>query len=404
MAVRQRSTSRQSTRQINEALVLGAVHDHGPISRTDLVELTALSPASITGITAKLINAGLVREREGGVSTGGRPPVLVDIDRDAGCVIGIKLTEHQLIAALTDLGAKTLAHHTVPLGADRSPGAVVSALTAIVQELRSEAPKSTFFGVGVGLAGAIDRQAGICRFSPYLPWRDIPLGALLEARLDVPVVVENDVSALTLAERWFGGGAGLDDFVVVTLGRGVGLGMVLNGRLYRGGRGAGGEFGHITMQPDGPLCDCGKRGCLEALIGEPALSRSIVAACGTDVSVETALERARAGDDVAARAFGAAAVMLGLALSGVVNVLNPRRIIVGGEGAAWLEFMAQPLRDTLAAHCFDGLFADLDLVVEPWDDEAWARGAAGLMLDELFHAPLDRAQAPSRPVARGGDR
>ncbi|MCC6793465.1 MAG: ROK family transcriptional regulator, partial [Thermomicrobiales bacterium] len=166
MSLHLRSANKQTIRQINEAVVLGAIHDHGPISRTDLAELTNLSPATITGIMGKLIRQGLAREREAGASTGGRPPVLVEIDRDAGCVVGVKLTESHLVAALTDLSAETLAERSAPLGQDRSPDAVVATLAETVAQLRAEALNRRFFGVGIGLAGAIDRRAGVCRFSP----------------------------------------------------------------------------------------------------------------------------------------------------------------------------------------------------------------------------------------------
>lgn len=383
------SANRQLIRQINEAVVLGAIHHHGSISRTEIAGAVNLSPATITGIISRLIRRGLVREQESGRSTGGRPRVLLEIERDGGCVIGIKLTETQLIGAFTDLGAVTIAQHTIPLGGDRSPEAVVEELDRLVGLLSAEAPGRRLFGVGIGLAGAIDRHAGICRFSPYLPWRDVPLRMLLEQRIARPVVIENDVSALTLAERWFGGGVGLNDFVVVTLGRGVGLGMVLDGRLYRGGHGAGGEFGHMTMEPHGPLCDCGKQGCLEALIGEPALTERLTAICGRETSLAEGAQLARAGHEAVRSVFATAGATLGLALAAVINLLNPTRVIMGGEDLDALELLLEPMRAALATHCFDGLFADLDLIVEPWSDDVWARGAAGLVLDELFHARLD---------------
>jgi predicted NBD/HSP70 family sugar kinase len=213
---------------------------------------------------------------------------------------------------------------------------------------------------------------------------------LLEERLGSSVVIENDVSALTLAERWFGSGAGLSDFVVVTLGRGVGLGMVLDGRLYRGGKGAGGEFGHISVDETGPLCDCGKRGCLEALVGEQALTNQLVDAFATSISLAEGAERARMGDTAAMAIFARAGDTLGVALAGIVNLLNPTRIIVGGEGVHTLDLLLPSMRAALATHCFDGLYDDLELIVEPWGDDAWARGAAGLVLDDLFHARLER--------------
>jgi predicted NBD/HSP70 family sugar kinase len=303
-------------------------------------------------------------------------------------VIGIKLTETQLIGALTDLSTETIAQHVLPLGTDRSPDAVVVKLERLIGLLQAEAPERRFLGVGIGLAGAIDRRAGICRFSPYLPWRDVPLRALLEARIGKPVVIENDVSALILAERRLGG-AELTDFLVVTLGRGIGLGMVLDGKPYRGGHGAGGEFGHMTMDPHGPRCDCGKYGCLEALVSEPALTRRISEVRGQDTSLAEGATLARAGDESLRAVFASAGETLGLALAAVINVLNPSRVTVGGEGVDMLDLMLEPMRAALTAHCFDGLFDDIDLIVAPWGDDAWARGAAGLVLDELFHARLD---------------
>ncbi len=374
---------------MNEAVILGVIHEQGPIARTDIAGITSLSPATVTGITAVLIGQGLVFEQELAQSTGGRPPVLLSINRDAGCVIGIKLTESQIIAALTDLGGETLTARTVGF-VSRHPDDVLDVIADVVEELCAGIAGRRFYGVGIGLAGAIDRRAGVCRFSPFLHWRDLPLRALLESRLNAPVVIENDVSALTLAERWFGSGAGLSDFVVVTLGRGVGLGMVLDGRLYRGGKGAGGEFGHLSVDENGPLCDCGKRGCLEALVGEQALANQLAGALGKSTSLADGAERARMGDAVALAIFEQAGRTLGVALAGIVNLLNPTKIIVGGEGVHTLDLLLEPMRAALATHCFDGLYDDLELIVEPWGDDAWARGAAGLVLDDLFHARLER--------------
>ena len=388
MAPRPRPVNRQPMRELNQAAVLGVINDRGPISRTEIAESTRLSPATVSGITGDLIAQGLVYERAAGVSTGGRRPILLALNRRAGFVLGAKLTETHVVVALTDLGAEIVEQRDLPLGPDRRPEAVVAALADLVADLRAGHPDRRLFGLGLGLAGLVDRRAGVCRFSPFLRWRDVPLRALLEARLGLPVVVENDVNTLAVAERWFGAGAGVADFVVVTLGRGVGMGMVLDGRLYRGGRGGGGEFGHVTVDPDGPACECGKRGCLEALVGEPELRRRLGAALGCEVTLADGVELARAGDPGAREVFAAAGRTLGLALAGVVNLLNPLRLIVGGEGAQALDLYLEPLRAALAAHCFDGLYADLELTVEPWGDGAWARGAAGLMLDQLFHPHL----------------
>jgi predicted NBD/HSP70 family sugar kinase len=390
MSLRLRSGNRQLIREINQSLVLSLVRDHGPISRTDIAEISHLSLATVSGITSVLIDQGLIYEHEAGASTGGRRPILLALNRQAGLVIGVKLTEHQLVAALTDLNAEVIEQRAAPLGTDHSPEAVVSALVDLIEQLRAAHRDRRVFGVGLGMAGVIDRRQGICRFSPFLQWHTVPLRHMLEQRLGLPVVIENDVNTLTMAEQWFGAGVGIHDFLVVTLGRGIGMGMVLNGHLYRGGCGGGGEFGHITMVPDGPRCDCGKRGCLEALVADPAILRRIHTAFGRELTMDEAVSLARHGDTTAQGIFAAAGRTLGMAIADLVNIFNPPLLVIGGEGARALDLLQEPLEATLQAHCFDGFFEDMRLVVEPWGDDAWARGAASLMLDELFRPDLYR--------------
>jgi predicted NBD/HSP70 family sugar kinase len=390
MSLRLRSGNRQLIREINQSLVLSLVRDHGPISRTDIAAAAHLSLATVSGISNALIDQGLIYEHEAGVSTGGRRPILLALNPRAGLVIGVKLTESQIVAALTDLNADVIEQRATPLGADRRPESVVAALAEIVDDLRAAHAEQRIFGVGLGMAGVIDRRQGICRFSPFLQWHTVPLRHLLEQRLGLPAVIENDVNTLTMAEQWFGAGVGVGDFLVVTLGRGIGMGMVLNGHLYRGGCGGGGEFGHITMVPDGPRCDCGKRGCLEALVADPAILRRLQNAFDREFTMDEAVALARQGDTTAQGIFAAAGRTLGLAIADLVNIFNPPLLVVGGEGARALDLLLEPLQSTLQAHCFDGFFADMRLVVEPWGDDAWARGAASLMLDELFRPDLYR--------------
>jgi predicted NBD/HSP70 family sugar kinase len=388
-------------RRMNEALVLGLIHDFGPISRSEIGQTSGLSLATISSITGSLIEQGIVIEESPGESTGGRRPILLAINRAAGLVIGAKLTRDEVIVALTDLGAEIVEQGSRPLGDDLSPKSVIDTLGALIDDLRSRHADRRFLGLGLGMAGIIDREHGVCRFSPFLRWRDVPVRDLLEARVGMPVIVENDVNALTVAERWFGAGAGSPNFLVITLGIGVGMGMMLNGELYRGGRDGAGEFGHSTVIENGPLCNCGKLGCVEAYVGESAILRAVAEAIGSPISLQDAIDRARSHDVRIVNVFQSAGHTLGLALASVINVLNPTLVIVGGEGAKFLDLLLPALSDALEAHCFDGLFADVELAVEPWGDDAWARGAAGLMLDEFFHPQEDREQHSAPPRRRG---
>jgi predicted NBD/HSP70 family sugar kinase len=289
-----------------------------------------------------------------------------------------------------------------PVAPDATLEAVVQALGDAVDELRAANADKHFLGLGLGMAGIIDREQGVCRYSPFFRWENAPVRHALAERVAMPVIVENDVNALTIAERWFGAGAGSPNFLVVTLGVGVGMGLMFNGELFRGSRHGAGEFGHSTVIENGPLCNCGKRGCVEAYVSEPALRRAASAATGAELSLDQAIERARATDAVVLNVFREAGHVLGIALASILNVLNPSLLIVGGEGVQYLDLLLPSLESALHEHSFHDLFTDVELVVEPWSDDAWARGAAGLMLDEYFHPSVPAGD--SSPAHRRGGR
>ena len=268
-----RAGSKELIREINQALVLNTVRRQRSVSRTDIAGLTGLSPPTISGITNELIERGLLFEASIGESAGGRKPILLSLNAAAGYVVGIKLTETQAVGVLADLDANVEARHSTKLSA-RSEEHVVAAVARIAKRLAERAHGRPVLGIGVGLAGVIDRDAGIVRHATYLDWRNADFAEHLRRRTGLPVVIDNDINALVANERWFRHGRDVNNLLVVSLGRGVGLGMVLDGRIYRGAIGGAGEFGHVTIDPDGPTCDCGKRGCLEAFVADPALERA----------------------------------------------------------------------------------------------------------------------------------
>ena len=380
---------RRLLRAINRNLVLTQIKAREPVSRADVARALGLSPATVTQVVRDLVASGLVVEGSAGPSAGGRPPILLSLRHDAGFVVGVKITERGVVAACTDLDANPRARHDEPLHG-RSPKAVVDAVARCVRILSRAAriPPQRIVGVGVGLAGIVDGLAGVCRYSPFFKWRNVPLRDALTERLDLPVYVDNDVNTLAIAEQWFGAGRGLEHFLTVTIGRGVGLGIVLNGHLYRGATGAAGEFGHTVVDPEGPDCACGKRGCLEALVAEPALLRDYRAATGTTETPAGLYGRAQRGEIAATAVLARAGTTLGVALANLVNVLNPSRIVLSGEGAAAGEPLLGPLREALRAHAFGDLARSAELVVVRAGDDEWARGAASLVLGEMYRPPV----------------
>ncbi len=373
---------------LNRSSILNAIRAYGPISRTDLARLTRLSRAAVTGLTANLIEDGLIFEKQEGDSSGGRRPILLALDGTRACVVGIKLAEEHATFALSDLNADVIARHHVELGA-RDPVNVSDQLANGVRRLLSiaQVAGSRVLGIGVGLAGVIDSMNGICLMSPYNGWRNVPFATLLEDRLKYPVYLDNNVNTLTRMEQLYGLGQHVRDFLVVTLGRGVGLGMVANGQVYRGARGAGGEFGHTVVDPEGPVCTCGNRGCLETFVAEPWLLRRAILN-GLDVATpDDLLQAAQDGNEVALETFARAGRLFGQALASLVSVLNPSLIIISGEGVRVGELMFAPMREALQHHIFYHLGDGMEIRIEPLSDDAWALGAASLVLGRIFHTP-----------------
>lgn len=376
------TTARENSRLLNQRAVLQAVHRHGHVSRSDLAAELHLSPAAVTHITASLIDKGVVYEARPGTSnTVGRKPILLEIDYDHACVLGIKLSSTAVITTLTNLKAEVLAsrvdklptvHHELVVDTiqEAAKGLLAKALIAF----------EMLVGIGISLPGIIEPRTGTCRYSALLSWADVPIGKLLQDRFNLPTFVDNDVNALAAAEAWFGQGERHENFLVVTLGQGVGLGIVIDGTVYRGLRGGAGEFGHLTLDPAGPRCSCGNRGCLEAYLADEALLRQardrVPALSSNDPDALVAL--ADAGDADARALYEEMGQLLGRGLSSLVNIFAPSLIALSGEGMRAAHHFLPATRDALKAHSFGDLFEHTGLVVDSWGDDAWARGAAGL--------------------------
>jgi len=387
--------NRDFMRTLNRSIVLNAIKTDGPIDRARIARQIHLSPATVTAITADLISEGLVFEKEPGDSRGGRRPILLAIHPQGAYVVGIKLTETKAIAALTDLEATVLAKRSSDLqGFD--PDSAVALMAELTNALLEQAdvPTEKLIGVGVGLAGIVDFQKGIVRNATYLGWQDLPIRDRLCEKINAEVYIDNDVNTLTLAEVWFGCGQGIDNFLTITIGRGVGLGIITNGQFYRGSGGGAGEFGHIVIDPDGAQCDCGKRGCLETLVGDPGLLRQAKAAhekgelpnlpSKPDDLVQMALN----GNKAAIKILEKAGAILGQSIANLINLFNPQRILISGEGVARGPIFFESMKKSMQTNALPVLLSDVDLRVEPWGDDVWARGAASLVLRSLFESPV----------------
>ncbi|GCE09988.1 ROK family transcriptional regulator [Dictyobacter aurantiacus] len=389
-----RTGSKRLLRDLNQNIVFNLLVEHGTLSRTELARRSRLPAATITRICGEFLTAGLVTEIASEESSGGRRPILLSINPEAGYVIGVKLRQESATIALCDLSCALKHTCEIQFSAGAAPHHVVDVITGAIKRCASEGgiALNQVIGVGVGLSGLIDSQYGLCRYSAILGWQDVELGPALEFKLHLPVRVDNDVNTLAVAERYFGAGRDAANFLLITIGRGVGLGIVIRGEIYRGGRGGAGEFGHTTADtsPGAPLCECGKRGCLEALVSDIGLLQAaeIHIQDGYDETrLMGLIQQARAGDKKLQAVFNRAGNALGIAVANMVNIFDPDRVILNGEGLRAGELLLKPMYATLPAHIF-GPARQPDFVVGSIDETIWARGAASLILHEMFQAPI----------------
>ncbi len=384
--------NRDLIRSINRSILLNVIKTEGEVSRVALAHMTGLSPATVTTITGQLIQEGLVFEKATGDSTGGRPPIMLALNPRGGFVIGIKLMEGKAVGAITDLNASILAKDAIDLP-DTQVNTSVETLVTLVNRLVQQGgiKKKQLMGVGIGLAGVVDFAQGIVKQNPIFGWKNVNLRELLESRMRVPVYIDNDVNTLTLSEKWLEPGKPEDDFIVITLGRGIGMGIVINGQIYRGKGGGAGELGHIMVDPNGPRCDCGRRGCLETLLSDRALVAEAQQKVSADVrDLDDLISRMMAGDQNAALIFARAGKLLGHQIANLVNLFDPKLIIISGEGIRMGDVFFSAVRSTFNEGVMPGLAEDTEIRVNSWGDDIWALGAASLVIAEIFISPIQK--------------
>ncbi len=385
-------------REQGRHILLREIERRGPIPRIDLSHNTGISRATVTTVTAELLRDGLIeeipRDSENAPDTKrGRPRVDLKIASAAHLIAGIKVSDRSISLMLVDFEGTQLAELEVPFTKSPTSGKELTDLVAdALAQLTTLYDKSIhdLSGIGVGLAGVVDAKNGTVYWSPYLSERNINLRDILTQRLGVPTFLDNDANLVAMAEKTFGLGRDHSDFIVVTIESGVGMGIVLNGQIYRGTRGCGAEFGHTKVQLEGALCRCGQRGCLEAYVADYALVREAASVGFLDPDlpienrVERLLEAAKNGDPTAKTIVNRAGRMFAIGLANLVNVFDPQLIILAGEQMQFDHLYAQEVIEEMRKSIVQIDKPPPDVVIHKWDNLMWARGAAAYALDFVF--------------------
>jgi predicted NBD/HSP70 family sugar kinase len=374
-----RSSSDAATR------VFATILTRSPLSRADVARTTGLSQAAVTKAVTPLVAAGLLDDTLDSNRQGvpGRPASPVAVVADALITIGVKVNPDELIGVACDLTAEVLVAEQRPLRS-AEPTAVIDAIVAIVEDLRSRLGErgDRLAAVGVSVSGDVDSRVGLVRESANMHWSGVDLGERLTRRLDVLVVVENDVRALTIGEHWFGVGLGTASFAMVTIGLGIGSGLHLNGEVVEGAYGVAGEIGHLPLTSPDKICACGRRGCVEAVAATHAIVAAVAAAHGRDLTIDEVVDLAYAGDSAAVAAFDAAATVVGTAIASLANLVGPELVIIGGEAVSNYELFREPLLTSFSEHAF-GAAGQCRIVVRPHTFQDWARGTAAAAIRAL---------------------
>lgn len=384
-------------------LLFDLIRHRSPITRAELVSITGLARSTISSRVDQLINEGFISEIGEAVSTGGRPPSTLGFDTRSGVVLVADLGATHSRLAVCDLAANPLAEARLDIDIADGPDPVLSWVLKTFEELTTEAGRNAgdVRGIGIGVPGPVDLSAGRAAHPPIMPgWDDWPIQDRFVECYGVPVLVDNDVNIMALGEHWVMDPK-VDDFVFVKVGTGIGSGLILDGRLHRGARGAAGDIGHVQAGSANVMCRCGNPDCLEASAGGAAIARALRELGHNAAGSSDVVALVQAGNYDAIQAVRAAGRLIGSVLAAMVNLLNPAVIAIGGDLAEAGQQLLAGIRETVYQRSTALSTNELRITTGSLGDRAGIIGAAALVIDHIFDPEaVDAALVGSN---KGGD-
>ncbi len=391
----------EKVRKINKSIVMNTLRLHAPISRARVANLTGLNRGTVSNIVNALIEEGLVSENGLEGSKVGRPAIPLSLRSDGGAVIGMEIGVDFIHILLTNFVAESLWETRVETTPSQPQSSIISRAEQLVEQALSIAKEQRLrvLGLGVGLPGLINLRQGELIVAPNLQWKNVPLRLMWNQRFRLPVYIENEANLSALGEYYFGVAQGVENFIYVCSGIGLGGGIMIGGNLFRGGYGYAGEIGHVQRDPQGEQCACGRIGCWETQVGPRAVLRRVkkelqvhsdkflLNACQGDfdnINFEMVVKFALEGDSVCRQAIEDVATYLGAGIADLVNVFNPELVVIGGAFILGKDILQPIIQKTIFSNALQPSANSLRLAFSERGADACALGAIAIVLDDIL--------------------
>jgi len=389
-------------RNSNMLTILKCIKEYGPLTKRDIQNKTGLSWGAISNITNDLLKKRIIYEFKLSESLVGRTPSQLEINDKENLIIGIDINIEGLTAVLTDLKSRILKNIKVRIKNDSKEEIITQAkqlIYSIMQE--SGVQRYNILGIGVAMQGAVDIEKGISIFSPHFTdWTNVPVKGILEKEFGLPVYVEHDPNCMAMSEKWLGYAKDSKNFLFIRLSMGIGMSIIINGDIYRGADGSAGEFGHITMNPNGSRCYCGNYGCLESYAsGRSILQKAeeglklgrtnvlkTLAGAVDEIDLATVATALRQGDDYLAGVFDDVGTYLGIGISNLINIFNPDLIVIGGELSKYSDLFMDRVRQLVNQKSWKG--SRINIITSKFNDDSAALGASALIIQKFFNGDI----------------
>lgn len=378
--------SQSSLREANRSAVVETVKRHGGLTQVELVGATGLSPATVSTIVKQLVSDGVVEVRT--TIRSGRRAQLVTLAHRVGLAVGVHVGQRHIRVAIADFTHEVLAERVLPMPVDHPVDTSLDRTALLVVDLleRLGLAMQDVVGIGIGLPAPVDDGTGMISVRGVMRgWDEVHVGHVLSKRLALPVYVDNDANLGALAESTRGASREYRDSVYVRASYGTGAGIIINHQLHRGFAGTAGEIGHVQVDPQGDICRCGSRGCLDTVVGARAIVEPLRATHG-NLTLRDVVQRAREGDPGCAQVIADAGAEIGAVVSGVAMTVNPQCVVVGGELAETGEILLQPMREALRRRVLLNQIAPLEVIPAELGNAAEVAGAIALVMQ---HADVD---------------